>query len=233
MIETNSENAYLVENQNKEQAVRQSKYPDTPPEHLRLIERVKTQNDSDALKELIRTYSGICYKVFHNYMRGKSVAASWGDLCDEKDMLIYNSVSSYDPSTGSTFAWWVYANCIYHCKSLNRKNKMVVTLPPEEVASNIDANYHYSMPIEDTDLFDELKNAIFSIENEKVRTVLIKHYLDTPPKTIHEITKEMGCSRYYGYLLLQKGLSMLRRKVSSDFQLERQLPVKRVAAKHN
>src|SRR4051812_6008153 len=89
-----------------------------------LVNRVKTENCSDSLQELINRHTPLCYDIYRRYFPSlKSVGISINDLNDEKDFYVYKSASSFKPEKNVKFSTWLGNHIRYQClNALNKKN---------------------------------------------------------------------------------------------------------------
>ena len=99
-----------------------------------LAKKVKDENCEDSLKELISRHSKLCYAVYQRYfpaMRASGVTAE--DAIDEKDLIIYKSAMSYNPTKKAKFSTWVGNQMRYACLNKMNKNKKYKPVLDDEI----------------------------------------------------------------------------------------------------
>lgn len=97
--------------------------PDTDalPESA-LIERVKTEQDSTALMELVTRHTGLYFDVVHRYAATYPNVIKTRDLDDDKLFNIYQFILAYDPTRGMKLSTYIGDRTDYLCKTLLKRD---------------------------------------------------------------------------------------------------------------
>jgi DNA-directed RNA polymerase sigma subunit (sigma70/sigma32) len=86
-----------------------------------LITRVKTEQDSHALVELVNRHSGIYFTVVNRYASAYPGVIKARDLDDEKLFNLYQFICAYDPTRGTKLSTYIGDRTDYMCKVMLRK----------------------------------------------------------------------------------------------------------------
>ena len=94
-----------------------------------LIYKIKKENSSESVEELINRHSALCIDVSKKYHG--SLAASGvpiDDLYKEKNYIIYKSAMSFNPSKKVKFTTWLGNQMRFHCLNTLNKNNNTNTI---------------------------------------------------------------------------------------------------------
>ncbi len=88
-----------------------------------LIHRVKDSADSEALKTLINTHTGIYVEIINRYSQAYPNTVKREDLIDDRYYNIYRFILDYDPNRGTKLPTYIGDRTDYMCKTLLKKDK--------------------------------------------------------------------------------------------------------------
>ncbi len=187
---------------------------------LELIKEVKEHQSDEALKELIQLHSPLCYNIFKRYQ--PTIVASgacFQDICQEKDMVLYQAVMSYDPTLNTKFTTWLGNNIRYHClsvigsenKELNNKEWLVDYYP------DIDPQIEKK---EITDTTEYIFSILREMKDERISKVFEHRYLTGEVAPWHFVADKVGLSIQTAINLHEKGRKFLKGKLNSGKFLE-------------
>jgi len=95
---------------------------------LSLINKIKSENDNECLKELIDRHSGVYYYVVDKYSRHPCSPIDKSLLMDEKMSMIYESAIQFDPSRNSKFSTFLANKTRWKCLNKINKEKKLNTI---------------------------------------------------------------------------------------------------------
>lgn len=89
---------------------------------LSLIEKIKTNNNENCLKELIAKHSGIYLQIVNQTISDKSNINKY-DIMDEKDLFIYQKALNFDPNRKMKFSTYLGNEIRWKCLNIHNKAK--------------------------------------------------------------------------------------------------------------
>lgn len=90
---------------------------------LSLIDKVKKNNDSQCLTELINRHSGVYQYVIDKFAKSPSSVLDKSLFIDDKNYVIYESVLEYDPNRNSKFSTFLANKAKWKCLTALNKHK--------------------------------------------------------------------------------------------------------------
>lgn len=125
-----------------------------------LIARVKTEQDSHALVELVQRHSGIYFTVVNRYASAYPSVIKARDLDDEKLFNLYQFICAYDPTRGTKLSTYIGDRTDYLCKVMLRKEAHNPIAPSPYAATGV-------APLEtDDDTFQTTNGSFVTLEDE-------------------------------------------------------------------
>lgn len=117
---------------------------------LELITRVKVDNDSDAIKELITRHTGIYLDMVTKHAAHAQLPVN--DIRDDKAFNIYQFALKYDPTRDTQFSTYVADRTKWMCLNLNNRAPKSLTFdeniaPSNENAVTENVNRHDDMAV--------------------------------------------------------------------------------------
>lgn len=183
-----------------------------------LIFKVKEHNSSDALNVLIDRHSGICHKIYHKYFSGnKTMTAE--DVRAEKDSLIYQAATSWNPDFGTKFSTWLGNVVTYACLNACTGKKREIAVDDEVLNHLIDekTNEFNSLIRKDKELIEYIEQILEQSNDEVAKQVIKMRYLSNTdkPMTFKQIAKHFNVSTQTVVNWHDKFIDLLRKKLLS------------------
>ena len=180
------------------------------------INNIKLKDCPESLSFVIDRYTPVflsMYSKFFYSMNESGVNPS--DILEDKDLIIYESVKSFDLSKGSSFCTWLSNNTKYKCLHLiNKARKM--SMLRERIKSNNDLSFNNF----NKNIFKvkELNVHIFSILNKlkdkRISSVYELRYFSDSKMTWAKIGQRLGFSSQTAINLHARGAKALKRKIN-------------------
>ena len=183
-----------------------------------LAKKVKDENCEDSIKELINRHSKLCYAVYQRYfsaMRASGVTAE--DAIDEKDLIIYKSAMSYNPTKKAKFSTWVGNQMRYACLNKMNKNKKYKPVLDDEIDLYIEKNFDQK---DFSDIKEYAINILCQLKDSRIERVFNLRYFNGSPKcmTWSKIGKIMEVSSQTAINLHNRGKKILIRKLNKNYR---------------
>ena len=192
---------------------------------LVLVSNIKSSNDEESLKELIRRHNPMCFSVYKKYSSALQVSGlNIEDLISSKDYVIYQSAKSFNFDKKSKFSTWLYNQIRYQCLNTINENKNTLTMEIEKINFLID-----QMNSKENSSSEKIKDAneyIFKIlesfSDKRILQIYKMRYFNGPKLMAwSKIGKKLKISTQTAINLHKKGMDLLKIKINSNFYLER------------
>lgn len=95
-----------------------------------LIKQIKEKNCNESLIELTNRHGGMCFSIGKKY--SSYCGLDLNDLNDNKFLIVFNAVKSFNDKKGSKFSTWLGNQIRFFC--LNHKNKNNKLVPIEDIS---------------------------------------------------------------------------------------------------
>jgi len=192
---------------------------------LILVSNIKSSNDEESLKELIRRHNPMCFSLYKKYSSALEVSGvNLQDLISSKDYIIYQSAKSFDPDKKSKFSTWLYNQIRYQCLNTINNNKNTMSMEVEKINFLID-----QMSLKENNSSEKVKDAneyIFKIlesclDKRILQIYKMRYFNGSKLMAWSKIAKKLKVSTQTAINLHKKGMSLLKVKINSNFYLER------------
>lgn len=90
---------------------------------LSLINKIKEDNDSDCLTELINRHSGVYQYVIDKFSKTQSRFIDKNSFAEDKNFVIYESALEFDPTRNSKFSTFLANKAKWKCLTALTKEK--------------------------------------------------------------------------------------------------------------
>jgi len=180
-----------------------------------LVELVQKDANSEALIELSKRHSPLCYSIYQRYSSAITSSGHYfQDTVSDKDSTIYKACQSFKSDKNVKFSTWLGNHVNYQCLSiLNKKNpcdsieEENLKIKIEEEISGEDKNH---------DLANYFKHLINQLSDERIKTVFNLRYFDEDSnKSWSAIASKLGLSTQSAIDLHNKGTKILKQKLTS------------------
>lgn len=95
----------------------------TPENTSTLINRVKTEQDSEALTTLVNSHTGLYLKVVSRYAAAYPNVIKRDDLADDRLFNIYRFILDYDPDRGTKLSTYIGDRTDWMCRTLLKQDE--------------------------------------------------------------------------------------------------------------
>ena len=190
-----------------------------PIEDIELINKIKINSDSLALKELELRHSGICHQMIKKYYNNMlNFGVDPEDVASEKLYIIYKSALNFDPTRKVKFSTWLGNQMRYHClNSINAKNQDL-NLEDSNLKFLIEKNQSKAVDI--NEYIKSQSEFIFDIlskmKDDRIFKIFkLRYFENKKPLAWSKIAKKMDLSTQTIINLHQKGKILLKNKLTS------------------
>ena len=145
-------------------------------EDIHLINKVKKEQDTESLKELINKHSGIYVEMVNKYLPDSFEGVNKDDVMDDKDFSIYNAAINFDANKNTKFSTYVGNLARWKCLNIYNKN---IKYPKICINDNFEKNVSCDSGIKSIEEQENLKQIFSIIENhpdKRVRTIFKMRY---------------------------------------------------------
>lgn len=187
-----------------------------------LIRRVKNDGDNDSFIELCNRYENAFFKICHKFAPALVKAGvSPQDIFNEKNIIIFNCIKTYDPKKGSKLCTWICNYARYLCLNSINSRKFLIAVDSEDLRKLIDESGSagdFRKIEQKKEDHDFLKNIISQIKDERISKIIEMRHLQVKKNEWKEIAKKMNISSQTVINLHERGIKLLRKKfLSRDF----------------
>lgn len=174
---------------------------------LELVNKVKLENDSTALKELVERHSGIYINTINSYSYLRNLDRR--DLIDQKMTNIYDAVLSFEPDRHTKFGTFVGQFTKWTCLELltkNRSDKAYQEIDEKIEDKNLSINFN-----EETSY---IANRVKNSEDERFKEIFKMRHSEGKKKTWREIGEKLGVSHECARKIYNKKLKTFTKQIS-------------------
>jgi RNA polymerase sigma factor (sigma-70 family) len=181
------------------------------------IKKVQDKECENSLSSLIDRYSPVFLSMYSKFVSSiKQSGANPSDILDDKDMIIYESIKSFNKEKKVSFCTWLSNITKYKCLHLMNKSRKTCALKERYKNRFLsDDNKVASNPLDGRILRQELNRALKSIKDKRVAQVYCLRYFSGKKMTWSEIGKKMGFSSQTAINLHKRGADLLRVKIKA------------------
>jgi RNA polymerase sigma factor (sigma-70 family) len=186
---------------------------------LELIEEVKCQNCSEAMKELESRHSGVCFSMIKKYYNAlSSTGLDPNEIAKEKHYILYKSVLNFDPHKNIKFSTWLGNQMRYHCLNSMNKNNSSISMDNENIKNIIENKQSTeNSKIIQKDNHDYIFNILSQLKDKRVEQIFqIRYFSDKKNVSWSKIAKKLKMSTQTAINLHNKSLKFLKNKLESD-----------------
>jgi len=184
-----------------------------------LINKVKKESNSDALKELENRHTGIFNQMVKKYYKHLiDFGANPDDIINDKLFVIYKSALNFNPDKNVKFSTWLGNQARYYC--LNCINKQSNTISMDNInMQNVIENNQIKYE-KDISINKENSDLIFSIldriKDDRISKIFKLRYFNNKKLTSwNKISKKLKISTQTAINLHNKGKLLLKNKLTS------------------
>ena len=181
-----------------------------------LIRNVKNDGCNDSFIELCRRYENAFYKMCQKFTPALiNSGISPQDIFNEKNIIIFNCVKTFNPKKGSKLSTWICNYARYLCLNSINARKFLIAVDNDELRNMIDGmgsidNFHISQSNKDDYAF--LENLLSQLKDERISKIIKMRHLSSEKKEWKQIAEKMNISSQTVINLHERGIKLLRRK---------------------
>ena len=140
-----------------------------------LIERAKKVNCESSLTELANRHSGLFFKILKKYIKSFSVNnIDVNEIASEKNLVIWNSVKSFNSDKNVKFSTWLANQAKYHClNALNKKSKDRLVTTGDEILDYLNETEDNSSF---ENLFEFIENILDQLKDKRIKKIFSMRY---------------------------------------------------------
>lgn len=183
---------------------------------LELINKVKIENDSKALKELELKHSGIYNEIVKKYYPHLlNFGLNPYDILSDKLFVLYKSVLSFNPDKNVKFSTWLGNQTRYYCLNCLNKKDPAILMEEKDLISAIEKKQKLS--INNSMKMKEKNDLIFfllnKIKDKRIyRIFKLRYYKNMP---WNKIGKQLKISTQTAINLHEKGKKLIKNKLTT------------------
>lgn len=206
---------------------------------LALIEKVKTEQDSEALTQLASTTSGVYLSIVNRYAAVYPNTIRRDDLADDRLFNLYRFILDYDPTRGTKLSTYIGDRTHWMCKTLLKQDHQnpvragtygpsgaltfgtacdtyttetgdSITLTNETADGDVIETVDKDMRL------DDVMAAAMQVEDKRFATILALRCFQPDrliPMTWREIGDKVGVSHECARGIYQRNIAILRKQM--------------------
>lgn len=143
---------------------------------ISLINKVKSSNDPECLKELIHRHSGIYINIVNKYLPDSLEGVNKQDVLEDKDFCIYDAALNFDEGKKTKFGTYIGNLARWRCLNLYNKK---IKFPQTNINEVFNSRTCDKGGIEELQSREDLKNVfriLESVEDERVKKIFEMRY---------------------------------------------------------
>ena len=181
------------------------------------IKKVQDKECEISLSSLINRYTPVFLSMYSKFTSSiKQAGADPSDILNDKDMIIYESIKSFNKEKKVSFCTWLSNITKYKCLHLMNNSRKTCALKERYKNRFLsDENKIATNPLDGRILRQELNRALKSIKDKRVAQVYCLRYFSGKKMTWSEIGKKMGFSSQTAINLHRRGADLLKVKIKA------------------
>ena len=186
---------------------------------LELIEEVKCQNCSDAMRELESRHSGVCFSMIKRYYSAlSSTGLDPNEVAKEKDYVMYKSILNFDPSKNIKFSTWVGNQMRFHCLNSMNKNNNSISMDNENIKNIIEKKQCSETARSiNKDNYEYIFNILSQFKDKRIEEIFkMRYFSDKKIVSWSKIAKKLKISTQTVINLHNRALKFLKNKLESN-----------------
>lgn len=184
---------------------------------LDLINNVKNNQDNESLKCLINRHSGIFCEMVRRYQHFiYQVGYDARDVFEDKNIVIYKSVLSFNEEKNIKFSTWLGNQTRYHCLNFLNKNSKVFPTDNDTLEFLIEKNQDL-LNKSPKDQQDYILNILKSLKDQRIYKIFKMRFYSNKKKnrSWNFIAKKLGISTQTAINLYRRYILFLKNKCTN------------------
>ncbi len=145
-------------------------------EDLCLINKIKTENDSQSLQELINRHSGIYVDAVNNTVSDTCVFMNKSDILSDKDYSIYNAALKYDPDKNTKFSTYLANETRWRCLNMYNKNKKMIEEPLDDSIKDKATTKDFVVDLQHEEIIRKVLDLAKQNPDKRIKKILDMRY---------------------------------------------------------
>ena len=187
-------------------------------EDIDLINKIKLNNDSIALKQLESRHSGICHQIIRKYYKNLiDFGLDPEEIAEDKMLIIYKSAINFNLEKNTKFSTWVGNQMRYHCLNCMNKKANTIAMDNESIRSAIEKKqiYDHDKTLDLKERSEEVLSILDKMKDSRIKNIFKQRYFNGKKLTPwHIIGKTNNLSTQTVINLHNKGRSFLKKKLT-------------------
>ncbi len=164
-------------------------------EDLYLINKVKDDNDTDSINELIERHSGIYIDMVNKYIPDAMEGLHKEDIMQDRSFCIYDAALNFDQKKNTKFSTYIGNLARWKCLNIYNKN---IKFPQSCISDVFDERISCSSEINNIEKRENIENifkALNKIPDKRARKIFKMRYKDSEKLTPwRKIAKKLDLS---------------------------------------
>ena len=186
---------------------------------------VKLNGDNDAFLEICRRTEKLFFRVCHKYA---AALASCGiflpDIFEDKNIIILNCIKNFNPKRGTKLSSHIGNYARFLClNAMNAKRWVVPQYGDDNIQKKIEDEQVYQNYFHQPPNLEESRDYIFSLlnqaEDKRIKKIFAYRYSGQKKMIWQKIANKMKVSPQTVALLHNRGLDLIREKISKEEDL--------------
>ena len=185
---------------------------------LQLIKLVKG-GSSEAFNEICIKYEKIFYNFIHKYSSSlAAVGINFQDILDEKNIIIYNCILSFNPKKGTKLSTHIGNYSRYLCLNSCHSRTFIMNAHSEDITKFLEENQiknNYTHAGHNIENHDYIYNILGQMKDKRAIKVFKYRYNDRKKMIWSDIAKNLKLSTQTVVNLHSKGIKLIKSKLNS------------------
>ena len=186
-------------------------------EDLCLINKIKEENDSNSLQELINRHSGIYVDVVNKMVSESCEFMNKTDILSDKDFSIYNAALKYRPDKNTKFSTYLANETRWRCLNMYNKNKKMIEEPIDNQIREKASSKDFLLEIQQEEIIKKILEIAKKNPDKRIKKILDMRYAINYNKahSWREISQALGMSIQGCIDIHNKFINKIRKEITN------------------
>ncbi|NVM34338.1 MAG: hypothetical protein HWN81_02005 [Candidatus Lokiarchaeota archaeon] len=189
---------------------------------MSLINKIKTENNSDSLSELIERHSGVYQYVVDKFSKSPNAIIDRDFFLEDKQFVIYESALQYDPSKNTKFSTFLANKTRWKCLNAISKDKKYKPVSLEVLKdikndqNSLDNPSNFALAAEAIDIFNKMLD---NEEDERIKKIIDIRYNTSNNKLTpwRKAAEELGLSIQWVITIHNRFINKVKKQIQKDY----------------
>jgi RNA polymerase sigma factor (sigma-70 family) len=181
--------------------------------------KVKQENCSDAMSELISRHTGIVADIARRFCFSKyGSGLNYNEVVEEAPYLLWRAATSYNDERGTKFSSWAGNKVRYELLSRRKEllSEPALVELTDELAAVIPNPDPEQISADDEEAIESIKNSIKYLQSDEKRSIIQRRYFSEDCPTLKQVGDEFGYSAEYIRQVAQKFVNKQKQKIKNN-----------------